>query len=91
MKQRHVSRGRSNIRRTRRIDEIGHRAVKSDLPLVQQDNVRGDLTDEIEIVLNDQDAQPLACHQVSEDPGKTLVLRAPSVRPSAPQQRHLRL
>ncbi len=85
MKQRHVSRGRDATFGVRdRINDIGHRAVKSDASPVQQDNARGDhLTDEVEIVLNDQDAQPLACHQVSEDPGKTLALRAPSVRPSA--------
>jgi len=67
MKQRHVSAGvtQHSAYAIDRIDDIGHRAVKSDASPVQQDNARGDhLTDEVEIVLNDQDAQPLACHQV---------------------------
>ena len=38
------------------VDDVGYRTVKSDTPLVQQDDPRRDLADKIEVMLNDQDA-----------------------------------
>src|ERR1700677_4481549 len=78
-----------NLAYQRGIGDSRYRAVQSYAPLMQQDDARRDLADEVEIVLDDQDAKPFACHQAGEDSGEPLALGTRQSRRRLRPQEHL--
>ena len=81
-----------------RPDDFGHGAVQHELPLVQHDDARADLAHEVEIVLDQQDAEPIlratsrpgcgrsTCARLWSTPPSARRAAAPGARAPAPSQ-----
>ena len=72
-----------------RVHHLRHRAVEHDAALVQDDDARADLAHEVEVVLDEQDAEPVAAGQVPQDLADQGALRLGEPGGRLVEQQHL--